>query len=274
MSSRGVRQSVFVSFTWKSTHLCFDIKGSWRRISFSPIHLFLRCVGTALIEDNHQENSTKVYEKKESKIFKLMTCSLPFSYRITRSPKRWFSSLFHKVFSKPCCGTATLLRAWKQLSLFCCELPLCKALQGSAWPPAPAQPRLLNQVSNQQGTLSYHNAHESQLFSLSTSWAAIAQLSLFLKKPGPWMGWVESGGSWEERRWVSRERKALWGGSTNSSKSLPPMLCCLAVAFVKPTGSYLFLKPTGSWLPQWPWEVWTPCHCLWQTNSNSSRSTH
>lgn len=150
----------------------------------------------------------------------------------------------------------------------------CKAVQGSAWPPTPAQPRLLNQVSNQQGTPSYHNAHESQLFSLSTSWAAIAQLSLFLKKPGPWMGWVESGGSWEEWRWVSRERKALWGGSTNSSKSLPPMLCCLAVAFVKPTGSYPFLKPTGSWLPQWPWEVWTPCHCLWQTNSNSSRSTH
>lgn len=107
-----------------------------------------------------------------------------------------------------------------------------KALQGSAWPPAPAQPRLVKKVSNQQGTTSYHYAHESQLFSFSMSWAAIALLSLFLKEPGPWMGGVESDGSWGEWRWGSRERKAFW-----EAAQTPASLCL-------------------PWYAVWRWHLW------------------
>lgn len=58
-----------MSFTLQSTHFCFDIESSWKRISFSPIHLFLRCVGIALRRQQWREQNRST-RKKENKTFK------------------------------------------------------------------------------------------------------------------------------------------------------------------------------------------------------------
>lgn len=121
----------------------------------------------------------------------------------------------------------------------------CKASQESAWPPPPAQPGLLKKVSNQQGPDTLLPLHSWEpapfFFHVLSSYCTV--VSVF-ERTCTLDGRVESGGSWGEWRWVSRETTAPWGSSRNSNKSLPPTMSCLVVTVVESTGSHLFMKPT------------------------------
>lgn len=180
----------YSSLPWYQVHL-------EKNIPFT-IYLFLRCVGTPLTENNNQENSTKINFKRKNKIFKLVTCSLPFFCHITRSLSEDFPFLFQgrgpsKVFPMSCSVLPQLLGHGNNLPWSAVGSP-CKAQQGPAWSPTLAQARLSKEDSNHHRKHSYHSATESPLSSCSTSWASISELLRFLKECGT--RGIGSGSSW------------------------------------------------------------------------------
>lgn len=132
--------------------------------SLHLLYIYLRKLISALISSAPEEypfhhlfvsemcgNSThrkqqprKQYKKKfkrENKIFKLMTYSLPFFCHITRSLSEDFPFLFHKVFPMSCSVLPQFLGHGNNFPWSAVDSP-CKAQQGPAWSPTLAQARL------------------------------------------------------------------------------------------------------------------------------------